>query len=623
MWNLSLFRETSPRPVGQGSCTHLGLRLAWLAAPLLALSSLGCANRPPRISSSFSAKPIEYSTPTVEGWVAPFPNVTEIATNEGAGNFTYDESPPSELVRRPYRPLNEASFREVTLEEIHQLALKQGSVLRDLGGTLVATPLAAATAWDSHIIDLDPVFGSQGALSEFDALWSNQVGSSNNDRVFNNITLGGGATELKQDLLTNRTAISKRNWTGAVWEFGQSTSYDNNNRFGNLFPSSWDSQLDVGVRKPMLRGAGREFNAIAGPNARPGFNFANGVWIANLNTQISQADFAARIDSYLSQVEDAYWQLHLAYQQWASAKENLASAERVYLVVRAKFENGLEGGEADREAEARGLMLRFRQLVNQASVGAGTARGVVSSELALRQLVGLPVCDDTYLKPSSRLPKAPISHDWSMAVANSRETRPELIKQRLVVRQEELKLIASKNFELPQADLVGRYRARGFGDDLTGSSSRFASSWKDLGSMDHQEWDFGIEVDAPVGRRQARVGVQSARLKLARAHALLVEQERAIDFAIADAMAKSQSAYESVQILEAAMDAARARLGSTEAQFSVDRIPLDRLRESQENFQLLSDQLESARVEYARTLKEVARQSGNYLHDLHVYLSPS
>jgi outer membrane protein TolC len=88
-------------------------------------------------------------------------------------------------------------------------------------------------------------------------------------------------------------------------------------------------------------------------------------------------------------------------------------------------------------------------------------------------------------------------------------------------------------------------------------------------------------------------------------------------------MAKSQSAYESVQILEAAMDAAKARLGSTEAQFSVDRIPLDRLRESQENFQLLSDQLESARVEYARTLKEVARQSGNYLHDLHVYLSPS
>ena len=43
-------------------------------------------------------------------------------------------------------------------------------------------------------------------------------------------------------------------------------------------------------RALFLQGAGRVFNEIAGPNARPGFVFNNGIVIANINDEISQSE---------------------------------------------------------------------------------------------------------------------------------------------------------------------------------------------------------------------------------------------------------------------------------------------------------------------------------------------
>ena len=43
---------------------------------------------------------------------------------------------------------------------------------------------------------------------------------------------------------------------------------------------------------------------------------------------------------------------------------------------------------------------------------------------------------------------------------------PELRRQKWVIKQRELQLIASKNFLLPRLDATGIYRWYGFGNDL-------------------------------------------------------------------------------------------------------------------------------------------------------------
>ena len=55
------------------------------------------------------------------------------------------------------------------------------------------------------------------------------------------------------------------------------------------------------MRQPLLQGAGKEFNTIAGPNAGPGSNFSNGILIAQLNTRISNADFQIAVRTFVAE----------------------------------------------------------------------------------------------------------------------------------------------------------------------------------------------------------------------------------------------------------------------------------------------------------------------------------
>ncbi len=118
------------------------------------------------------------------------------------------------------------------------LAISQASVIRDMGGSIVRSPRSVATAYDPMIVDSDPIFGTKGALSQFDPRWFSQITHANNDRVFNNATVGGGATELTQDLAIGRSGINRRMRAGGLWELSQSATHDANNRVGNLFPNT-------------------------------------------------------------------------------------------------------------------------------------------------------------------------------------------------------------------------------------------------------------------------------------------------------------------------------------------------------------------------------------------------
>ena len=63
------------------------------------------------------------------------------------------------------------------------------------------------------------------------------------------------------------------------------------------------------MRQPLLRGAGVQFNRIAGPGAQPGLY--NGVMLARINTDIALADFEASVRNLVADVESAYWELYL------------------------------------------------------------------------------------------------------------------------------------------------------------------------------------------------------------------------------------------------------------------------------------------------------------------------
>jgi outer membrane protein TolC len=493
----------------------------------------------------------------------------------------------------------EQQYWNMSLEEAIHLTLENSKVLRDLGGAVVRAPLTTRTTLDPAAVETDPRTGIEAALSEFDAQFLTSVFWEKNDRALNNEFFGGGTRILLQDAGVFQAAITKRAVTGSQFTIRHNVDYDANNAPGNLFPSAWNTNVEAEIRQPFLQGAGVEYNRIAGPLARPGEY--NGVLIARLNADVALTDFEIAVRDLVSNVENAYWDLYYGYRVLdARVKARDASLD-TWRKIYALYEVNRRGGEAEKEAQARSQYFAFQQDVQNALSGepleesrnwnglpSGTFRstlGVLMAERRLRLLMGLPPSDGKLLRPKDEPNVAKIDFDWNQVTLEAATRRAELRRQKWQIRRRELELIASKNNLLPRLDAVGRYRWRGFGDDLFPVKDpplpRFDNAYEDLTSGDFQEWQLGFELNMPIGFREAHVAERNAQLLLARERAILRDQQREIIHEAADAISEMDRAYSVLQTSYNRLSANRDQLGAVGAAYENDKVPLDLFLDAQ------------------------------------------
>jgi outer membrane protein TolC len=536
-------------------------------------------------------------------------------------------------------------YWDVSLAEVIQLALSNSRVLRDLGGAVVRTPGATRTAVDPAIAETDPRFGIEAALSEFDAQFLSSVFWEKNDRAFNNEFFGGGSTLVQQDVGVFQAAISKRAATGSQFTIRHNVDYDANNSEGNLFDSAWNANVEMEIRHPFLQGGGVQFNRIAGPNNLPGFY--DGVLIARLNSDVALNDFEIAVRDLVSNVENAYWDLYFGYRVLDARTVARDASLDTWRKIYALFEVNRRGGEAEKEAQAREQFFRFQQDVQNAMSGEPyeqtrnwnglpsgafrTTGGVLLAERRLRLLMGMPPSDETesgsrrLMRPTDEPVIARIDFDWNQVTSEATTRRVELRRQKFQIRRRELELIASKNHLLPRLDAVGRYRWRGFGDDLFNVNEpplpRFDNAYADLVSGDFQEWQLGFELSMPIGFRLAHVAARNAELLLARERALLRDQQREIVHEAADAIAEMDRSFAVLQSSYNRLVASQDQLGAVGAAYEADKAPLDLLLDAQRRRADAVVDYTQNRARYAVATKNVHFVKGTLLEYDGVYLA--
>lgn len=531
------------------------------------------------------------------------------------------------------------TYRDISLEEVIRTALANSQVLQDLGGAVVRAPATVRTIWDPAIIEDDPRYGIEAALSAFDAQFSASAFWEKNDRALNNEFFGGGTRLLQQDAGVYQAAITKRAATGSQFTIRHNVDYDANNAPGNFFPSAWNVNLEAEARQPLLQGSGIQFNRIAGPDQPVGVY--NGVLIARLNTDVALTDFEVAVRDLVSNVENAYWDLYYGYRVLDARVEARDAALDTWRKVHALFEEGRQGGEADKEAQAREQYFRFQQEVLNALSGEAyestrnwnglpsgafrTTEGVLLAERRLRLLMGLPASDGCLLRPTDEPILAKVGFDWDQVVQEATTRRVEVRRQKWQIRRRELELIASKNHLLPQLDAVGRYRWRGFGHDLIdpngGPLPRFDNAYEDLTTGDFQEWQLGVELSLPIGFRRAHAGVRDAELQVARERAILREQQLEIVHEAADAVAELDRAYVVVQNAYNHVLASRDQLQSVAAAYDAGKATFDVLLDAQRRLADAKIEYVRNRTQYAVAAKNVHFVKGTLLEFDGVYLA--
>ncbi|MDP7017697.1 MAG: TolC family protein [Pirellulaceae bacterium] len=527
---------------------------------------------------------------------------------------------------------------QLSLEEAMRLALENSVVLRDLGGLVLQSPETVRTVHTPAIQESDPRFGMEAALSAFDTSFEAAAFFENNERALNNSFFGGGTRLLKQDFNQMYAQLVKRSVGGGDFTIRHNIEYDSNNAPGNQFGSAWDVNVEGEFRQPLLQGAGVDFNRIAGPSSIPGQY--RGVLIARANADISLTEFEAGVRDLVSDVENAYWELYYAYRDLDAKLAARDRALATWRVVNEWYRRGREGGEADKEAQAREQYYRLEEDVQNALTGRiiepsrnntfrGTG-GVHATERRLRQILGVTVNDGKLIRPSDEPQMARVLLNWDEILVESQVRRPELRRQKWLIKRRELELLAAKNFLMPRFDAVGRYRWRGFGHDLLdpnrAGKPAFNDAYGNLSSGDFTEWQLGVELTVPIGYRQAHAGVRNAELNLARDVAVLEEQQRAVAHDLSAAVGEMERAYVVSQTAYNRMIAGRQQLRALEVLYEdpdpsqVARL-IDQMLDAQRRLADSETRYYRSLIEYTIAIKNVHYNKGSLLDYNEVFLS--
>lgn len=542
--------------------------------------------------------------------------ISHLTSRESQAHYLGSSRPRSQLNSLP------ESTTALTLEEAIAIALIDTKVLRSLSADLVRNAPNAASIYDPAIRGTDANFGVQAALAQFDSIVSGSAIYANNDDYFNNPVTTGNAFEVQQDLTTMNFGWNRVGLAGTQYSINQILTHDNTDNPSVLFPSSWDHQLEATMQVPLLQGRGRLFNEIAGPNARPGFLGTSGIAISRTNHEISLGDFQRGVRDLIQEIVSAYWQLDLAFRNYETIKAARDASYETWQIARARYKNGLPGGEADREAEARGQYYQFESQLDRAlnATASNGSPGVLQAEANLRRLLNLPVSDGDFIQPSDQPSNVGSILDWNQLAQQALANRIEIRQQQTRIRQTELTLIAAKNFLLPRLDAIGTYRNSGLGDSLVASGGQFAGAWNEAWDGNYDEWEFGFSFNAPVGFRQAKSGVKNAELQAARERAVFAEMQQQVLHNLGTAFRDVEQSARRIHLAKLRRDALKDTVQSRNAAYEADAVDFEELLQAQRLYLESELDLHTAKTDREQSMARVYLESGSLLDEFSITL---
>ncbi len=505
----------------------------------------------------------------------------------------------------------------ISLEEAIRCGLYNSTVIRNLGGisygangsagapsSLTSNPSSASTIYNPAITESDGRYGVEAVLADFDTQWSSNLSFQENNTI-ENLSSNQGLRSIRSRSSSFQSQLQKTNATGGTW----TTRFTSNYTWSNSSTVAVDGYYNVGLetefRQPLLRGAGAQFNRIAGPGAIAGFY--NGVMIARLRTDIALVDFESSVRNLAVDIERAYWELYFAYRRLDSVVAGRNNALATWRQAQAKYESGYRGGSAQERAQAQQQYFMFKGSVESA------LDALYKAEANFRYIIGLTSADGRLFRPSDEPSVAKITFDWTEAHAESMSRNIELRRQKWVIKQSELELLASKNFLLPTLDLVGRGSVGGADEHYWGPDDGANSA---MGMMTHDGlWSglVGAEFTVPIGFRRERSAVRNAELALARNRALLQEQELEVTHRLAHAVRDLEDNYVLAQTYFNRRVAAQKEVEATSAAYETGSITLNILLDAQRRLAEAEIDFFRAVIDYNLAIVDIHTQKGSLL----------
>ncbi|SFI47808.1 TolC family protein [Planctomicrobium piriforme] len=524
---------------------------------------------------------------------------------------------------------DEIPIRDISLAETMQLSLQNSQVIRTAGtflmaNTLLTNPQNTPSEYDPAIQASGVLFGARGveaALSAFDAQLNSSMVWGRNETITNSVFGGVGLpslSTLSQETGVFTSSLQKTMANGGVVSLNHNVNYLGSNSPGLAYPSAYSGLVGANYSLPLLAGSGTEFTRVAGPisqsfNGVSGVN--QGVLIARINEDISIATFELALRNLVKDVENAYWDLYLAYRNYHTA----VTARESSLLTWRIADLQLQGGVRTRAEVAQARDQYFA--TEAASMNARS--NIYTAEVRLRRLMGLSANDGTTLRPLDEPVTAQLVPDWYISLTEALTQRVELRTQKWNLKSLELQLDAANSLVRPQLNFVSGYQVNGFGDQLLGYNGQTTTSnfYQNVTAGNQTGWNLGLQFNWAIGFRAALAQVRNYELRVAKAQRVLAEQEKEVAMELAATFQELSRAFAAAELNMNRMIAARENVKFLEPNIREGTILLDELLRAQLRQAEAEVAYYQSLVQYNQSLNDLQYRKGTILPHNAIYLA--
>ncbi len=571
---------------------------------LLGLAATGCHNTP----YIDTKKPVPRNPVASSMAVSTEDDAVKLANFTDGGNFTGNLPMQLPKLAPPRTTTNPEADQiwPLTLQEAIQIGLNNSEIVRviSLGaqgipvggfeptplntgaGAGVSSSLGAGTLSSVYDPAIQETQIAQ-ALSAFDTQFTTSLLYGKSQTPVNNgFQAGVNSTGARfpiifiQDQSQFQTGLQKRLATGAVAQIQHNINYVYSNSPGNVFPSVYNTNLQLQFTQPLLGGTAQNPSGLEA-NRAP-------IVIARLNADAAVWNFKAAVMAHVRSIEQQYWALSQQQIQLWSREVAVQLGEEVVRRERAELEVG-KATSAD-VAEAVERLERFKLALVTAT------SDVITTERQLRNILGLPPADNRRIIPVTAPTEARLEPDYETCLAQMLSFQPDIVQQQLLVRLSELQLLLARNQLLPQLNLNLLYQFNGLGQSLDkaeatmtgatlraidpGRAARERAAGLNGGPNNFSnftQWQVGFTYQQTLGFRQATASVRAAQYQLLRQRAFLQQIVHQTTHSLYRFLLEVDANYKQFRTAQNLRKAAQQRLEATRAFYVEGRITIDRV----------------------------------------------
>ena len=458
-----------------------------------------------------------------------------------AGRTRAQEPPEDAALNRLPEPT-----RQVSLEEVTRLALSNNL--------------------DIQIIKYDTYISRTGkgaAESIYDTLLKADVGYANDQSARTSSLQGTKA-------LTNtyNIGVERKLPTGTTVsvDMGNERSWTNSS-FVTLNPSH-DSSLGVTVEQEL----GKNFF---------GMQDRGGVKIALLDIANAQFTSLGKIETLLADVQNAYWDLALKYEQLKIEEGMIEQAKKLLDLHREKIEVGLVESPELLASEAN-----YNRRVNEYLLAQNR---VQTSSNVLRLLLNID--ENVLLEPAEVFTAGDQEEDRARSLQKAFEQRQDYKRSKKDLEARDINIVMKRNNTWPEINVSASLAQNGISD------SSFSQAAEKITSENNPDLSVGLEFRMPLENRKARSELKSAEFEKAKSLVQLKLLERQITINVTDQVRTVNILRELTGNEERIARLEEEKLRAEEERFNQGRSDTDTVIRFQED--LLQAKLREAQAKYA------------------------